>query len=411
MRHGSNVFWPAAIGAIGALAWMWLATARGDDWPQWRGPREDGISRESGLWPKWPEKGPPELWRAALGSGFSAVAVAHGRAYTQYGTAEGEFVLALDAATGKTLWKVRSGDLYKNSYGDGPRATPAIDADRVYALGGKGALLCLDAAGGKPVWSLNLLEKFGGETPEYGFAASPIVMGQMLVVVVGAKQGKSLAALEKTTGKVLWTSLDDKPGYSTPLRAEVGGVPQIVVLMGEAVVGVSPQDGHEYWRYPWKTSQDANVATPICHDGRLYISTGLGTGCGLFELSAKEGKPAARPLWANKGMKNLLGTCVLIDGYLYGFDDTRLTCTDFLTGEVKWKERGFNHGSLLAADGKLIIYGERATLALAEINPARYTEISRAQVLDDKTWTVPTLSGGRLFVRNEKELVCLKMTP
>ena len=217
--------------------------------------------------------------------------------------------------------------------------------------------------------------------------------------------------MDKATGEVVWTSLADKPGYATPIRAEVDGVPQIIVLMGEALVSVSLQDGREFWRQAWKTTLDANVATPIFDQRRLFVSTGYGTGCALLELSAASGKPAATQLWAGKQMQNCFSTSVLVDGYVYGFHNLLLTCMDFKTGDVKWKQRGFNRGSLIAADGKLIIYGERATLALAAASPLKYQELSRAQVLDGKTWTVPTLSSGRLFVRNEQEMVCLKLTP
>jgi hypothetical protein len=396
-----------------ALVWTVCWAARGPaaaaDWPQWRGPQLDGISRETGLLPRWPDNGPPELWRIPLGNGFSAVSVVGNRAYTMYGSPEGEFAVALDVHSGKILWKTRSGDLFKNSYGDGPRATPAVDEGRLYTLGGKGSLACLDIADGKPIWQLSLLEKFGGEPPEYGFSASPLVVGKLLVVVVGAGHGKSLAALDKSSGKVVWTSLDDKPGYATPLPIEVDGVPQLAVLMGEALVSVSPSDGHEFWRHPWKTEQDANVAAPIFSRNRLFISSGFGTGCAMFELSATGGKPAARRLWANKNMENYFSSSLLIDGHLYGFKKTILTCIDFDSGAVKWKQRGFNQGSLLCADGKLIIYGERATLALAEASPEKYQEISKTPVLDDQTWTVPTLCDGRLFVRNQKELVCLNL--
>jgi outer membrane protein assembly factor BamB len=254
-----------------------------------------------------------------------------------------------------------------------------------------------------------VLERFGAEPPEFGLSASPVVMGNSLVVVVGGKAGKSLAALDRSTGEVLWTSLSDKAGYSTPIRVEVDGVPQIVVLMGEALVSVSPKDGREFWRLPWKTTLDANVATPIFHNNRLFVSTGYGTGCGMFELSAKDGKPAVKELWKNKNMKNYFSTSVLLDGFIYGFDNTVLVCMDFQTGKVAWRERGFNRGSLLAADGKLIIYGERATLALAEARSDKYQEISKAPVLSGKTWTVPTLADGRLFVRNEESLACFDL--
>ena len=277
------------------------------------------------------------------------------------------------------------------------------------SLSGKGALRCLDAADGHAVWGCDLLEKFGGKPPEYGFSASPVVMGDMLVVVVGARKGKSLAAFDKATGKVLWTALDDKIGYSTPRQVTIDGVSQIIVLMGEALVSVSPKDGKEYWRQEWKTELDANVATPVISGNRLFISTGYSTGCALFELSVKDGKPAAEKLWANKEMKNYFSTSVLVDGYLYGFNNNKLTCLDFRTGKTRWKTGGFNRGSLIAADGKLIIYGDQGLLALAEISPDSYKELARFKFCDERTWTVPTLSGGRLFLRNEKELACLKV--
>jgi outer membrane protein assembly factor BamB len=379
-----------------------------EDWPQWRGPRQDGISAETGLSTDWPEAGPPELWRIPLGAGYSAVSVAGDRAYTMFATEEGEFVIALDAKTGKTLWKVRSGELFENSYGNGPRATPTIHEGRVYALGATGSLLCLDAATGERVWGANVLEKLGGENLEFGLSASPVVTGKMLLVV-GGNDGKALAALDKGTGEVLWASLSDKGGYSTPIPVEVDGVKQIVVLTGQAVVGVAPEDGTELWRHPWKTTLDANVATPIFHDGRLFISTGYGTGCGMFKLSVTDGKPAAELLWANKNMKNYFSTCVLVDGYLYGFNNTMLTCMDFETGEATWRQRGFNRGSLFVADGRLIIFGERGTLAMAEANSEEYKELASAEILDGRTWTIPTLVDGRLYVRGEQELVCLKL--
>lgn len=405
--HASSNHRRLVIAILVALVPFAAAAA---DWPQWRGPHQDGISTETGLLTDWPEGGPPELWRIPLGLGYSAVSVVGDRAYTMFANEQGEFVIALDAKTGKTLWKVRSGDLFENAYGDGPRATPTVHEGRVYALGATGSLLCLDAATGERIWGLNILDKLGGENLDYGVSASPVVIGKMLVVV-GGKDGKTLAALDKGTGEVLWASLSDLGGYSTPIPIEVDGTKQIVVLMGQALVGVSPEDGTELWRHPWKTTMDANVATPIFHDGRLFVSTGYGTGCGMFKLSAAGGKPTAELLWANRNMKNYFSTSVLVDGYLYGFNNTRLVCMDFETGESKWNESGFNRGSLFYADGKLIIYGERGTLAVAEANPNEYQELASAEIMDGRTWVVPTLADGRLYVRGEEELACLKLKP
>ena len=295
----------------GFLLAMAILPARGDDWPQWRGPRQDGISRETGLLAQCREKGPKELWHVPLGSGFSAVSVVDDRAYTCFGASDAEFAVCLNMADGKTLWKTRLGDLFKSdSYGDGPRATPTVDAGRVYVLSGKGGLCCLNAADGHVNWGCDLLTKFGGGvpargSPEYGFAASPVVMDDLLVVVVGAGGGKSLVAFDKISGKVRWTALNDKIGYSTPIEVTTDGVPQIIVLMGEALVSVSPKDGKEFWRHEWKTELDANVATPIISGDRLFISSGYSTGCALFALSAKDGKPAAEKL-GQQGNEELL---------------------------------------------------------------------------------------------------------
>ncbi len=401
---------PRAVLLTAVVLSLLAGPLRGEDWPQWRGPRQDGISAETGLLAEWPEKGPPELWRVPLGGGFSAVSVVGDRAYTLFGASDGEFALAVSVADGKTLWKARLGDLLKSdSYGDGPRATPTVEAGRLYALSGKGALRCLDAADGRLLWGCDLLEKFGAQPPEYGFGASPVVIGDMLVVETGAKRGKTLAAFDKTSGKVLWTALDDRIGYSTPIEVAIDGTREIIVLTGQAVVGLSPSDGKEYWRHPWTTELDANVATPVVSGNRLFISTGYSTGCAVFELTVKDGRPAAERVWANKLMKNYLSTSVLVNGYLYGFNNNKLTCLDFRTGKARWMTGGFNRGSLIAADGKLILYGDTGLLALAEISPAAYKELARFKVCDERTWTVPTLSGGRLFLRNEKEMACYRV--
>lgn len=382
-----------------------------DDWPQWRGPRQDGVSLETGLSASWPEGGPPELWRIPLGAGFSAVSVVGDRAYTMYGTETEEFVVCLDVADGSTVWKTLSGDLLEESYGNGPRATPTLDDGCVYSLGGTGSLLCLDAATGEKIWGLNVLEKFAAENADYGLSASPVVSGKMLLVVVGGPDGKSLAALDKKSGQVLWTGLSDKAGYSTPLPIEVDGTPIIVVLTAEAVVAVSPDDGREFWRRPWKTSMDANVATPIFSGNQLFISTGYSTGCAMFKLSAPGGTAAMEELWASMDMKNYFSTSVLVDGHLYGFNNTMLSCMNFQTGEATWRQRGFNKGSLMFADGKLIVLGERGTLALVEASPEEYKELATLEIFDGRTWTVPTLAGGRLFLRNDQELICLSLKP
>jgi outer membrane protein assembly factor BamB len=231
-----------------------------------------------------------------------------------------------------------------------------------------------------------------------------------LIVVVGAPDGKSLVALNKTTGDLVWSSLDDQGGYATPLLLEVDGLQQLAVLTGEAIVGVALKDGQELWRHPWKTSEDANVATPIFHDGKLFVSSGYGTGCALFELSAENGKASANQLWASKRMKNYFSSSVLYEGHLYGFNNNRLACMEFDSGDALWQERGFNRGSLLIADDLMFILGERGTLALAQPNADKYEELASVKgIIEPKTWTIPTIANGKIYLRNEQEMVCLQV--
>ncbi len=312
--------WGFGLFASCVLLTIPRASGADGDWPQWRGPLQDGISLETGLLASWPEKGPAELWRIPLGAGYSAVSVVDGRAYTMYGTETDELVVCIDVADGSVLWKIHSAKSFENEYGNGPRATPTVEDGRVYTHGATGSLLCLNANTGDKIWGFNTLEKFGAKPLEFGMSASPVVIGDMLVVVVGAPDGKSLVALKKTSGEVLWTSLSDQAGYSTPIHIDVEGTEQIVVLTGKSVVGVAAGDGRELWRHPWETTLDANVATPIYQDGLLFISSGYGTGCALFRLSVTGGVASAEELWDSKSMKNYFSTSVLHNGYLYGFN-------------------------------------------------------------------------------------------
>ena len=387
-----------------------LLLITGADWPQWRGSNQDGISQETGLAKSWPEDGPKVLWRVPLAGGYSSVAIADGVAYTMHGSEEGEFVVAIDPKDGSTLWRTRIGDLFKDEeYGSGPRATPTVAGNRIYARGGGGALACLDAKTGEKQWGLDVLEAFDAENAEYGASASPVVVGDKLIVVVGKSDGHSLVCLDKSSGETIWTALDDKAGYATPLVTDVGGVALLAVFTAEGLVGVGLEDGTEFWRHPWETTMDQHVATPISHDGKLFISTRNSTGSALFQLSLDGDTPKAEPVWKSRSMKNYISTSVLLDGHIYGFNATRLTCMDFESGDAMWRESGFNKGSLIAADGRLIILGERGNLALAEATPEEYREISKFQLFDTLTWIVPALADGRLYVRNEAELVCLDL--
>jgi outer membrane protein assembly factor BamB len=394
-------------------------SAKAEDWPRWRGPRQDGIARETGLLKTWPADGPALLWKKPLSGGFSSVVVVDGKLFTQTKEKNQEMVLCLDAATGEEQWRYSYDCDYKAyptftgggmpASRTGPRATPAVDGDQVYAQGATGILLCLNVKTGKKVWQQDLLKIAGRACPSHGFCACPLVAGENIFVQTGGANGKSIAALNKKDGRVVWQALDDPIGQATPLWADVGGSAQVIFFTGTAAVGVTPQEGKLLWRYPWKTRFDLNIATPIYADGKVFISSNYGSGAALLRLT--DGSEPEK-LWKSQAMQNHIATSVLHDGYLYGFSDARLRCVDFATGNVKWDKPGLGKGTLLIADGRLIVLGDHGQLVLAKATPEAYTEISRFQVFDKDTltWTVPVLSGGRLCVRSQYGLLALDLS-
>jgi outer membrane protein assembly factor BamB len=368
---------------------------------------------------EWPSDGPRQLWQAKLSSGFSSVAVVDGRVFTQTKEKDQEVVVCLDAATGQDIWRYRCDcdySAHKTFTGGGmpasrtgPRATPAVNGDRVYALGATGTLLCLEAKTGKKVWQQDLLKLAGRDCPTHGYCGSPLVVGDRVYVEPGGPKGKSIAALDKKDGHVVWQALDDPIGQSSPIWAEVGGAPQVIFFTGAGAVGVAPADGQVLWRHPWKTTPLIHIATPLYADGQVLISSDYGTGGAVFRITEK-GRPET--VWNKKTMQNHLSTSVLYEGHLYGVSEGRLRCVDFRTGEVKWDKLGLGRGWVIVADGHLIAQGDHGELFLAKASPTKYTEVSRCEVLDrDKlTWSAPVVSGGRLFIRNENALLALDLT-
>jgi outer membrane protein assembly factor BamB len=391
------------------LAFCLLAsTALAADWPQLRGPNRDGISRETGLLKSWPAGGPKVLWKIPLGEGFSHLAVAKGRLFTMYGQGENDYAAAYNAETGRPLWRVPLGRKYISDQGNGPRSTPVVDGDMVYALTGSGRLAALNAADGKKVWEHDLQQELGAEPPQWGISTSPLIEGNLLLVDVGGSRGRSLVAFDKKTGKTVWTSQNELAGYSAPIAITVGGVRQVIFFTGRSVLAVAPKDGKLLWRVPWKTDWDVNAATPIfVAPDKLYISSGYDTGAALFRIQVTDGRVGADQVWQNPRMKNQFSSSVLHDGHIYGFDNSVLKCLVAATGEEKWKESGFGHGSLILAEGHLIVLSERGKLSLVEATPAGYREKGSSQPLSGKCWTAPTLANGRLYLRNEEDLLAL----
>ena len=394
------------------------APASADDWPQWLGPERNGVSAEMNLMRDWPDAGPEVLWRVPLGKGFSAISAAAGRLFTMYADPHGEFAVCLDAASGEKLWRVRTGDYYKETQGgDGPRSTPTVDGDAVYVLGAEGLLFALEADSGHEIWQKDLAEEFGSEVPRWGFSTSPLVEGELLLLEAGGVEGNFLVnmvidrsanatavALDKKTGHAVWSALDDKMSYSSPIAYTVGGSRQVAFINAYALVGLSVEDGSELWRFPWKTRWDVSAATPVfLPPDRIFISSeGKGAMVRLSQGGVAE-------VWRNSTMRNHFGTSIFREGHLYGFDKSLLKCIDAESGEERWKARGYAKGTLIAADGHLIVLGERGNLGLVEATPEAFVEKANVELMKGRCWTVPSLADGNLYVRDEEEIVAVNL--
>lgn len=385
------------------LAFCLIASiVAGADWPQFRGPNRDGISPEAAVLKSWPASGPKVLWKAPLGEGYSQVVSAKGRLYTLAQQGEEQVAIAFDGATGKRLWRTRIDGEYNDGQGDGPRSTPTVDGDMVYALSAHGKLAALRTANGQVAWQHDLRAEYGANPPQWGVSTSPLVEGKLLIVNVGGAGNKSIVAFDKTNGKVVWTSQGDGAGYSAPIAITVRGVRQVIVFTADAILSISPEDGRLFWRSGWKTDYDVNAATPIfLAPDKLFVSSGYGTGSALLQIN----RTNVAEVWRSRGMKNQFSSSVLHDGVLYGFDDATLKAIDAATGKERWKQRGFGHGSLILAGGHLIVLSDRGKLALVQATPEEYRELGNAQVIEGKCWTSPSLADGRLYVRNEEQLL------
>lgn len=378
------------------------------DWPQFRGPNRDGVSPEAAVLKGWPASGPKILWKAPVGEGYSQVVSVKGRLYTLAQQGEDQVALAFDGATGKRLWRTRIDREYNDGQGDGPRSTPTVDGEMVYALSAHGRLAALRAANGQVVWQHDLRAEYGANAPQWGVSTSPLVEGNLLVVNVGGTGNKSIIAFDKTNGKPVWTSQGDGAGYSAPIAITVRGVRQIVVFTADSILSLSPKDGRLFWKSPWRTSYDVNAATPIFFPpDKLFISSGYDTGSALFQIRPGDKGVSAVEVWRSRDMKNQFSSSVLHNGTLYGFDNATFKAIDAATGAERWKQRGFGHGSLILAGGHLVVLSDRGKLALVSATPNEYRELGSAQVLDGKCWTSPSLADGRLYVRNEEQLVAL----
>ena len=385
-----------------------VAAVQAADWPQWQGPDRTRLSKEVGLLKQWPASGPPVVWTASgLGSGYGSIAVSGDRVFVQGSRGRNSIVIALNRGDGKEVWSKALGASETNNQGPGPRGTPTVDGDRLYVLTESGDLACLKTDG-TMVWQRNILRDFRGRQLQWLISESPLVDGAHVVVSPGGP-GAGMVKLDKMTGKTVWTSKDlsDAAGYSSITAADVQGVRTYMTFTESAGIGVRAADGKLMFRYPNAANRTANIATPVFSNNKVFFASAYGTGGGLLDLTVQNGEVKAQELYFTRDMKNHHGGMVLVDGYLYGFNDTILTCLEFATGNLMWRDRSVGKGSVTFADGNLYIQGETNTFGLAEATPSGYREKGRFTIPDKglPSWAHPVISEGRLYVRNQDTIL------
>jgi outer membrane protein assembly factor BamB len=389
-----------------------------EDWPRWRGPRGDGISRETEIAVPFPAGGPPQLWSADVGIGYSSPVAAAGRVYLFTLNERKETLTAFDAPTGRILWgDESSGGNWTGSY-PGTRATPAIDGDSIYTYGGAGELTRHDLATGRPRWRLNVLTTTGSGNLGWGTASSPLVTADAVYVQSG-KGGAIAVAVRKDDGSVLWQSeASGVGGYAHPILIEVAGRPQLIVFGGKAVYAMDPATGKTLWQQPWETNYDVNSTTPVYRDGHLFVSSEYDHGSMMLRVSAGAGgAPTAEKLWESKEIQGKFPGMILDGDALYANSAGTIKCMSWPDGKILWaaadpKLRLGMGGSIVRFGGdKLLAMSDRGKLTLARATPQSIEPLAQAQVLDGREiWSTPLLYAGRLYAKGDTEFVCFDLT-
>ena len=383
---------------VSAVVLSGFAVVAEADWLHYRGPSLNGVGTEklpAGL------KEPKQLWKVNVGTGTAAVTVSGNHAFTSGNyDKKNDVLVCLDTANGKGTWRHEYPQpIESNMFEGGPRATPTVDGDRVYGLAQEGDLFCLDAGSGKVKWRKSLQREFGGRKPGWGYSGSPTVEGNLLLVDAGGKEASTLA-LDKTTGEAVWKRGSDAAGYASPVVANINGKRTVVVFKAKALVGLDVKDGQELWRTEWKTDYDVNAATPVVFGNSILISSGYGSGAAVFDV----GSSGVTQRWKNKSLRAHVNTPVVYQNSAFGIDGNtgggNLVCLDLGSGAKRWEEKSVKGGSLVLAGDKLICLTEKGELVVCDASPSGFRASLRSQVLDKRCWVQPTLSGGKLLVKN-----------
>ena len=384
------------------------------NWPSWRGELRDGVTKETGLLQEWPSDGPNKLWVSdQAGLGYSGFTIQDGILFTMGAFDKSESLLAFNANSGKKLWSLKVGELLTNGWGDGPRMSPSVSGKKVYALGGKGNLVCVDIKSGKKLWQKSLVQDLGGKVPGWGYTESVLIDNGKIICTPGGKEG-TLAALDANSGKTIWrtTNFTDGAQYSSPISITHRGQAQYVQLVMKNVVGVDPKNGSILWKSSWP-GKVAVIPTPIFSEGYVYITAGYGVGCKLIDI----GKNYPSDVYENKVMKNHHGGVIKVGEHLYGYSDgVGWACQDFKTGELVWNEKkALGKGAIAYADKRFYCQGEGdGKVILIEASPngwkthGEFTINPQTKKRNPKgrVWTHPVICNGKLYLRDQEYILC-----
>ena len=391
---------------------LFTTLASAGDWPTWRGPKRDDSSTEKNLLAAWPAGGPELAWKSTgCGLGFSSVSVVNGRVFTMGDGPDGSSVRAFEEKSGQPLWVSAILGKPGGNY-EGPRCTPTVDGDALYALAQFGDFVCLDAATGKERWRKNLGTDFGGKYSGWNYTESPLVDGNKVLFTPGGKKG-AIVALDKKSGALLWQSTEFTDGahYSSLVPADINGIHQYIQLTAESVAGVDAATGKLLWRAERKGAT-AVITTPIYANNQVYVTSGYGVGCNAFKITKDAGGFKTEELYANKNMANHHGGVILLGDYLYGFSDSKgWICQEFKSGDIKWNDKGVGKGSIGYADGHFYCRSEggKGIVALIEATPDGYKEAGRFEQPErsaKNSWPHPVIANGRLYLRDQDVLLC-----
>jgi outer membrane protein assembly factor BamB len=406
---------------LSLLILVWLTglsqTQAQSEWPQWGGPTRNFVSTSKGLASSWPEKGPRQLWTRPLGEGHSSIIVDGNTLYTMYSQGDQEVVIALAAKTGNTIWEHKydapiAGLNLKE--GAGPHSTPLLVGNLLFTVGTTGKLHALDKKTGKVAWFHDLWKEYNGRKMDRGYSCSPLPYKSTLILTLGG-QGQTLVAFNQKDGSVAWKnqSLDMSP--SSPMLIKVDGQDQLVTFLGKAITGVDPNNGDLLWSHPHVTEWGLNISTPVWGDDNLlFISSAYSGGSRVLKLSRKDGKTDVSELWFHRRLRVHHSTAIRIGDYIYAssgdFGPAFFCAVNVKTGEVVFQDRSFPKANFLYADGKLIILDEDGNLALATVSPSGLKVISKTSLMKHLAWTVPTLVGTKLYVRDRGTITALELS-